>query len=222
MMFEIFLQTLPLSLAASVSVTSFLLFFAILLSPVNPVRNGLAFIVGGLLANAALTLVVLLLLGNATPASSPHRNLVHASVNFTLAATCLVFVLMSLKRNDTPRKKKKNRTSGGVLAVVVSGVFIRLLSANTVPPYIDAVKDVTRAHLPMMSSAILWTSIMVISMLPLIVIWFIFLCHQEKALTIVRPLGVFLENHRKVINNGTLILIACYMVFLGFEHLGMI
>jgi hypothetical protein len=219
---KIFLTTLPLSLAASISVTSFLLFFAILLAPANQLRNGLAFIVGGIVANAGLTVIVLFSFGHATPVGSSHHDIVHASVNFTLAAVCLVLVLLSLKKKDPSRKKNKSKMSGGIWAVVASGVLIRLLSANTVPPYIDAVKDVSGAHLPMMSSMVLCTSIMIISMLPLLVIWLVFLFNKERALAIIHPLGTFLEKHKKVINNVLLILIAFYMVFLGFHHLGKI
>jgi len=217
-MLDIFFQILPLSLAASVSVTSFLVYFAILLAPAKQLQNGLAFITGGIAANAGLTAVVWFSFGHATPASSPHHGIVHAIANFTLAAICLVLVLMSLVKKNSPRKVKKSRTSGGVPAVVFYGVLIRLLSANTVPPYIDAVKDVSGAHLPMMPSMVLCTSVNIISMLPLIVVWLIFLFNKERALAIIHPMGAFLEKHKKIINNSMLILIAIYMVFLGFDH----
>jgi hypothetical protein len=217
---EIFLTTLPLSLAASISVTSFLLFFAPLLAPENQLRNGLAFIIGGIVANVGLTLVVLFSVGHAAPASSPHHGVIHASVNFTLAAICLILVLLSLKKKGAPKKKKANKTPGGFWTFIASGLVIRLLSANTVPPYIDAVKDVSGAHLPLIPSAVLCASILIVSMLPLIVIWLIFLFNKERALTIIHPCGRFLEKHKRSISNVTLVLIACYLVFLGFDHLG--
>jgi hypothetical protein len=219
-MIQIFLTTLPLSLAASVSITSFLIFFTALLAPENQLRNGLAIIVGGIVANAGLTLVVLLSIGHA--ASSPHHHNIHAGVNFTLAAICLIVVLLSLKKKKAPRKKKESKMQGGVSAYVVSGMVIRLLSANTVPPYIDAVKDVSGAHLPIMPSTVLCALIMIISMLPLIVIWLIFLFNKEKALAIIHPLGKFLEKNKKNITNITMILIAIYLFILGFDHLGKI
>ena len=216
---EIFLTTLPLSLAASISITSFLLFFATLLAPENQLRNGLALIVGGIVANAGLTLAVLFSFGHAAPASSQHHDVIHASVNFTLAAICLILVLLSLKKKGAPTKKKKDRRPGGFGTYMMSGLVIRLLSANTVPPYIDAVKDVSGAHLPLMPSAVLCSLILIVSMLPLIVIWLIFLLNKERALAIIHPLGQFLEKHRKSISNVTLVLIACYLVCLGFDHL---
>ena len=214
---EIFLTTLPLSLAASISITSFLVFFATLLAPENQLRNGLALIVGGIVANACLTLGVLFSFGHAAPASSPHHDVIHASVNFTLAAICLMLVMLSLKKKGVPKKKKESKTPGGFGTYMMSGLVIRLLSANTVPPYIDAVKDVSGAHLPLLPSAVLCSQIMIVSMLPLIVIWLIFLLNKERALAIIHPLGKFLEKHKKSISNVTLVLIGCYLVCLGFD-----
>lgn len=221
-MIETFLTTLPLSLAASISVTSFLLFFATLLAGDNQLRNGLAFIIGGIIANAGLTFVVLFSFGHAASASSSHHVITHAVVDFILAAICLLLVMLSLKKKEKPEKKKGSKPPAGIFAYAVSGAMIRLLSANTVPPYIDAVKEVSAAHLPVMSSAILCTLIMIIAMLPLIVIWLIFLFNKDRALAIINPAGRFLAKNKKTISNITLILIAFYLAFLGFKHLGIL
>lgn len=221
-MVEIFLSTLPLSLAASVSVTSFLLFFAALLAKENQLRNGLAFIIGGVIANAVLMFAVLFSFGHAAPASSPYHNTIHAVANFILAAICLILVILSLKKKDEPKKKKEAKPPGGVFAYLVSGALMRLVSANTVPPFIDAVKDVSGGNLPVMSSIILCTLIMIVTMSPLIAIWLIFLFNKEKALALINPIGEFLDRNKKMISNITLILIAIYLVFLGFKHLGIL
>lgn len=219
---DLFLATLPLSLAASVSITSFLMFFATLLAPENQLRNGLTFIVGGFVANAGLALTILFSFGHAAPASAPQHDVIHASINFTLAATCLILIILSIVKKDEPEKKKEVKLPGGVFAYMATGALMRLVSANTVPPFIDAIKDVSRAHLAVISSAILCTLIIIVTMSPLIAIWLIFLLNKEKAIALINPIGEFLVRNKKIISNITLILIAIYLIFLGFKHLGVL
>ena len=221
-MIKIFLATLPLSLAASISVTFFLLFFAILVAKENQLRNSLAFIIGGIFAYAVLTLVILSSFNHAAPATSPHHTDIHAVADFILAAICFVLIISSLKKKNEPEKKKKIKLPGGVFAYGVCGALMRLVSANTLPPYIGAVKDVSGAHLPVMSSAILCVLIILATMLPPIVIWLMFLFNKQKALELIAPLSKFLEKNKNRITNSILVLVVLYLTYHGFKHLGML
>lgn len=220
-MFEIFKLTLPLSLAAAISVSSILGFFTIMVAKEKQLENGFAFMVGGILAYCAIIIFVLLPFSKAAPAGAPQHAEMHAVADFILAGLCFLLVIKALFKKDDAEKKKETKILGGVFAYLGMGALMRIASANTLPPFIGAVKDVLGAHLSIESSVILCSLIILISMSPMIIPWLLFLVNKEKAIDLINPAGQFLEKNKRMLNNTVLSVIAVYLVIHGFIHLGM-
>jgi len=183
-MLDLFISTLPLSLAAAISVTSILVFFTIMVGKDKQLENGLAFIVGGILAYSVILVIVLFSFGKAAPIGTPKHEEVHAIADFILAGLCALLVIKSLLKKDTAQKKKTTKVPGGALAYLGIGALMRAASANTLPPFIAAVKDVSGAHLPVESTVIMCVLIILISMFPMIIPWLLFVFNREKAIAI--------------------------------------
>ena len=216
-MFEVFLSIIPLSLAASVSPTSYLLFFNILVAKQHQLRNGMAFIIGGTLTYTSIAFVVLISIGNVT-SDNPHNEL-HAVADFSLAAISLVLLFVMLREENKTEQKNESKKSSGIFPHVFSGAMIKLVSANTLPPFIAAIKDVSVAHLSMVAIAILCTSVILITMLPLIAPYLLYLFNKKRALVLLAPADHFLGKYKNYINSIILILVALYLIYLGFTCL---
>lgn len=220
-MLQVFISTLPLSLAAAVSVSSILVFFTIMVAKEKQLENGLAFITGGVLAYTAILLIVLFSFGKAAPAGAPKHEEIHAVADFILAGLCALLVVKSFIKKDTGEKKKETKIPGGAFAYVGIGALMRAASANTLPPFIAAVKDVSGAHLSVESTAILSVLIILITMFPMIIPWLLFVLNREKAIALINPVSRFLEKNKSKISNTVLIVITIYLAMHGFKHLGM-
>ncbi len=221
-MLELFITTLPLSLAAAVSVTSILVFFTIMVAKDKQLENGLAFIVGGILAYTVILLIVLFSFSKAAPPGAPKHAEIHAIADFMLSGLCALLVIKSFIKKDATDKKKDKKVPGGAFAYLGIGALMRAASANTLPPFIAAVKDVSGAHLSVESSVVICVLIMFITMSPMIIPWLLFVFNREKAIAIINPISSFLEKNKAKISNTVLIVIAIYLATHGLKHLGMI
>lgn len=219
---NLFLTTLPLSLAAAISVTSILVFFTIMVGKDKQLENGLAFITGGIIAYAVVLLIVLFSFNKAVPAGAPKHTEIHAIADFILAGLCALLIIKSFIKKDVAEEKKDTKMPGGAFAYLGVGALMRIASANTLPPFVAAVKDVSAAHLSVESSVIMCALIMLISMFPMIIPWLLFVFNREKAIAIINPVSRFLEKNKSKISNTVLIVIAVYLAMHGFKHLGMI
>jgi len=221
-MWEIFIAALPLALAAAISVSALLVFFAILAAKEKQLENGLAFIVGGLISYAIIASLVMFSFGQAAPAGAPQHILLHAGADFVLAGLCVLLAIRAALKKDRGEKKKETRIPGGVLAYLGIGALMRAGSANTLPPFIAAIKDVSGAHLSVESSVILCALIILTSMSPMIFPWLLFLGNREKAVALINPVSRFLEKNKARISNAVLIVIAIYLAAKGFQRLGVL
>jgi len=219
-MFETFLSTLPLSIASSISVTSILLFLAILVSGKNQVRNGFAFIVGGIITASIIIFIELFSIHKANPGASPNY-VMHAVIDFVLAGICLLLLIMTFIGWNKPEqeKKKDDKKSGGVFTYVIMGALIKLVSANTLPPFIGAIKEVAAAQLASAQVVVLCAIILLISMLPVIIPYLLFLFNQQRALVIIDPASTFLKKYKNFINSIVLGLVVIYLCYHGYSHL---
>ena len=220
-MFEIYLTTLPLSLAAAISVTSILVFFTIMVAKEKQVENGLAFIVGGCISYAIIAVLVLFSFGKAATVEAPKHVGLHAMTDFILAGLCVLLVVKTLFKKDAAGKKKEHGKPGNAFVYLGFGALMRVASANTLPPFISAIKDVSGAHLSVESTVIACTLIILTSMFPMLIPWLLFLFNREKAVALINPVSRFLETNKTMISNTVLVVIAVYLVMHGLKHLGM-
>ncbi len=218
-MFEIIMMTLPLSLAAAVSVSSILVFFTIMVAKEKQVENGVYFIIGGLISYAVVAILVIFSLGKATPAGAPTHAGMHAITDFILAGLCLLLVIKALLKKEAVEKKKEAAMPGGAVAYLGIGALMRVASANTLPPFVAAIKEVSGAHLSREASITVCALVIFTSMLPMIIPLLLFVFNREKAVALITPVSSFLEKNKKIISNTVLIVIAVYLALHGFKQL---
>ena len=218
-MANLFITTLPLSLAAAVSVSSILVFFTIMVAKEKQLEHGFAFVLGGISCYAAIAAVVIFSCSAAAPPGSSHHPVLHAGGDFILAALCILLAIKEMLKKTDPGKEKKRDLPGGTIAYFGIGALMRGASANTLPPFIAAVKDVSGARLPAASSLTMYLLIILVSMVPMIIPLLIFMFNREKAVALIMPVNEFLEKNKKRISIVVLAAIALYLALHGFHHL---
>lgn len=217
-MLEIILTTLPLSIAAAVSPTSLLLLLAILMAKEGQVRNGMAYIGGGLLAYTGILVTVLFSYNSAASLSKPPHNLLHGTVDLVLALVALCILVYLLNKGKSAGPKKPAKLPQGILAYVMFGASMRVASANTIPPFISAVKAVAGAELAGAAEAVALSAVVLVTMLPLIAPFVLFLFNQEKALALLTPVGDFLTKHRIAIVCAILAVVTVQLAMHGYAR----
>ncbi len=218
-MIELLMATLPLSLAAAVSVSSILVFFAILVAKEKQIEHGFAFVLGGISCYAAIAAVVIFSCSAAAPPGSSHHPGLHAGGDFILSALCILLAIKEMLKKADAGKERNRALPGGAVAYFGIGALMRGASANTLPPFIAAVKDVSGAHLSSSSSMTLYLMIILVSMAPMIIPLLIFMFNREKAVALILPVNNFLEKNKKRISITVLVVIAFYLALHGFHHL---
>jgi VanZ family protein len=217
-MWQTFISVFPLALASAISVTSILLFLAILVAGENQARNGFAFILGGLLSLAAIAFIVVFPFTKADSGSSPNYTL-HAVFDFALAFVCVIMVIRTWLNRHKTKPEKQIKKSGGFLEYFAIGLVIGLVSANTLPPYIGAVKDISGAKLAIVGDVVLCILIILISMSTILLPYLLFIFNKEAARKIIEPVNVFLKKNKNIINNTLLIVVAVYLCYHGLIRL---
>ncbi len=217
-MWQTILSILPMAVASAISVTSILLFLAILVSGENQVKNGFAFILGGCIALTAIAFIVVFPFTKADSGSSPDYVL-HAIIDFVLAILCLVLVIRSWLHRHEVKPEKEVKNSGGFLKCLAMGLVIRVVSANTLPPFIGAIKDISGAKLTYSGDITICAIIILISMSTIILPYLLFIFNKKAARKIIDPMNVFLKKYKNIINNTLLIVVAVYLSYHGFIHL---
>jgi len=217
-MSQTFFSILPLAIASAISVTSILLFLAILVSADNQVRNGFAFITGGVIMCAIITIFVLFPFLKSS-SGTPVNYTLHAVIDFGLAAVCLLIVFITILHWNKPAKPREGAASGGFFKYLMLGALIRLVSANAVPPFIGAVKDVSMAQLSFINNIILSAAIILIAMSTIILPYLLFLFNKQRALKLIAPVSDFLKRNKNIINTVMLLLVMAYLTFHGVMHL---
>lgn len=222
-MLEALAVAIPLALAASVSPTSYLLFFAVLASKDRAVRNGLAFLAGGTLAYGAIMTVVLTVSPHARPGTAHAvHSTVHGIVDLALAAVTLAILAHVVTKAPSAGGAPQKAMPTSALAFFMYGAWLKLLSANTLPPYIAAVREISDAHLPVPQEATGYAVVLLVTMLPMGLPYVLFLFNQEKTLRVLEPVGSFLEGHKKIILATILCLVGVFLIYRGLLHLGFI
>ena len=216
---ELLAIIVPLSLAASISPTSYLLFFAILAGKENQLRNGLAFLVGGTAAYAGILAVVLATLGSPEAPAAPSHASLHGAIDFVLAAVALTLLVMILAKKGDSGPAKPKAQPAGLFAFVLSGASMKLLSANTLPPFIGAVREVAGASVSTAERATAYGVTLLVTMLPLLLPYVLFLFNRERTLALLGPAGAFLEKNKKPILATILGLVTLFLAYHGFIHL---
>ena len=219
-MLDVLLATLPLSVAAAVSATSFVIFFAILAGQSHQIRNGFAFLVGSFVANSIIALLVVFVSASPPAAHSNPHNLGHAIGDFAIALLALVILGWKFHRNRHPKAAKDSVKPSGMLAYGIYGLVLRSLSANCLPPYLAAIHYAAVAH-QLNGHEVLFSSLIInlVSLFPLISAFLLFALFRERALALLKPVSEFLDRNKDRIFYIVLAVVAAYLIAKGFGHL---
>ena len=150
--------------------------------------------------------------------ASPNYVL-HAIIDFGLVLVCVILVIRTWLNRHKVKPGKEVKKSGGFFEYLAIGLVIRLVSANTMPPYIGAVKEISGARLSFAGDILLCAVIILISMSTIILPYLLFIFNKEAAKKIIDPVNVFLKKNKNIINNTLLIVVAIYLSYHGFMYL---
>jgi hypothetical protein len=207
-----------MAVASAISVTSILLFLAILVSGENQVKNGFAFILGGFISLTAITFIVVFPFTKADSGSSPNY-ILHAVVDFILAILCLVLVIRIWLQRHKVKPEKEVKKSGGFIKFLAIGLVIRVVSVNTLPPFIGAVKDISGSKMSLTVDIAICAIIILISMSTIILPYLLFIFNKKSARKIIDPVNTFLKRNKNIINGTLLLVVGVYLAYHGFKHL---
>ena len=96
---------------------------------------------------------------------------------------------------------------------------MRIISANTLPPFIGAINEVSVAQLPGTEVVVLCMIIILITMSPIFIPYLLFLFNEQRALVVIAPVSVFLTKYKNTINSVVLILVVFYLGYHGYLDL---
>lgn len=217
-MSNVFISILPLAIASSLSVTSLPLFFAILISNEKQLKNGFAFILGGILALTIIAILIVLPL-SVIDSGVLHHDILHAILDFGLALFCMILGLITWLKKGKSKAPTDAKKHSGAVKYFVYGMVIRLLSVNTLPPYIGSIKEITGLNLSLADEIILSSLVIFISMLTIILPFVVYIFNRETAKKLLNPLSNFLLKNKKTINISLLFLVSVYLCYQGFTRL---
>jgi len=213
-MTDILFQILPLSLSAAISPTSFVLLIVIMSRNRNPVRGGLEFILGGICSLAAIGAAVILTIKGADIFSRYDGRFLFPAIDFILGTTAII-LLIKYALNKTPHKKEKKPSTGSFTECFMAGFWMRLLSSNTIPPFIGAVKAISVTKLSTGNMILLHVLNLTIALLPLIIPIALFIVSPGLAIKIFLPVKNYLEKHERAILCVILAWLAWYFISAG-------
>jgi len=223
-MLQTFLNILPLALATGISMALFMFLVMILMRKDRQAVNSLVFIIGvftALIVVGGLMVVFIKpAIHSATEATHSPKSLVHGVVDVVLGIACLLLTarnLMSKKEEKTDEKagKKETMASWGSAHFLAAGFGLRLLSLDTMPPFIGAMRDISMAHIADEEKILLLAVTSVIATLPLLIPWVMFVINPEKAISLLVPFKAFIERKKKAIVSIVLLLLALLFIHSG-------
>jgi len=181
------------------------------------IRNGFAFILGGLLTLSLIAFLIVFPLTFADSGSS-HDQIIHAIIDFGLALLCVIMALRTWFNRNKIKTEKEVKKQGGVMKYFGIGMAIRLLSANTLPPFIGAIKEVSGSGILIGEKIMLCIAVILISMSTIILSYLMFIFNKEIAERILKPVNLFLRKNKNIISISLLTLVAVYLCYHGLLH----
>ena len=139
-------------------------------------------------------------------------------MDLVLAAVALGILVYLLRKGNSAGPKKPTKMPQGIFAYIAFGASMRVASANTIPPFISAVKAVAGAELAVAAEAAALSAVVLVTMLPLIAPFVLFLFNQEKALALLTPVGDFLTKHRIAIVSVILAVVTVQLAMHGYAR----
>lgn len=207
---SIFIQILPLALAASVNPTG-LLFIMMILSGEAGLRHGARFLTGATLMLVVLGLLVVLAWDKGASEASDHRSLASGIADILLGVAVIVLLAKAIfmKKASSPRLRQGRRPW------LALGVLYMLTNFSSLIPFIAAARIIGDGSLSPWEELVLLVPLILIAMtmvtFPVAANWLA----PQKSQRVLEPLGRFMSRYGARITEGIFLVIAAYLVLHG-------
>lgn len=215
-------QILPLAIATGLSTGLFLFLVMILMKGKRQAADSLSFVAGVTLALVAVAAIMMFI-------AKPHdvtvhhpKSLSHAILDLALGATAIVLLIKTFMVRGEKKEKEKSGSrmdSWGPVQFFLAGFGMRLLSLDTMPPFISAVGKISIAHISGPEKMDLLVGSVIIGILPVLLPVLLFIISPVRAMAVLVPVKGFIERHKQVILRAILTLLGAYLAYSGIKAL---
>jgi len=219
-MLQTFINILPLALATGISIALFMFMMMILMRKDRQTANSFMFIIGVFATLILVGGLMVIFIKPAVHDLHQPKSLVHGVIDLVLAVACLLLVahkILSKKAGIAEEKagKKEIMVSWGPVHFLAAGFGLRLLSLDTMPPFIGAMRYISMAGIASGEKFLLLVITSIIATLPLLIPWIMFVINPERAISMLVPFKTFIDRRKKVIVCVILILLAALFIHTG-------
>jgi len=212
---KIFLEILPLALAATISPSGLLFVTMILSGKENPKRNAIMFLLGSITFLVVLGGFLLVTFKPAIEAASqPDKRSAYIDIAFGVLIIIFIGQGLIFGRKKKPEKKKQHKRP-----FLVMGFGFMIINTSTLIPFIAACKIISDGGLPAAEDIMLLAILIAITMMMISFPVIITILMPKKSDVVMAPVKSFMSKHGNVIAKGYFILIAFYLIFHGVRQL---
>jgi threonine/homoserine/homoserine lactone efflux protein len=216
-------KILPLALAGAISPTVLAVVLVVLSGEKDPKLRGLAFLAGTTTVVAAISLVVVFVLGAAVPESQKGSGSDLAGyIDLAFAVLLLALGAFTFSRRNHPPKKHHDASQepGARLGRFYAlGAVIMLLNFTTLAVFLPALKEIA---IEKVSEADRVVALVVVDVIVLTPAWLpvlLYMVSPSLARKVLDPLNGFLQRHRVAVGVGICLVFAAYLTYLGVKAL---
>ena len=211
---KVFLEILPLALAATFSPSGLLFVTMILSGKQNPKRHAILFLLGAIAFLIVLGIFLLVTFKPAIEAASqPDKRSGYLDIAFGILI--IIFIGQGLIFAKKKKPEKKQRKS----PFLILGFGFMIINTSTLIPYIAACKIISDGGLAAAEDLALLAILIAITMLMISFPVIITVLMPKKSDVVMVPVKSFMAKHGSVIAKGYFLLIAAYLIFHGIREI---
>lgn len=213
---KVFLEILPLALAATISPSGLLFVTLILSGKESPKRHAVLFLLGAITFLIVLGSFLLVTFKPAIDAASqPDRRSGYLDIAFGLLIIIFIGQGLVFGKKKKPEKEEKKRKR----PFLILGFGFMIINTSTLIPFIAACKIISDSDLPAAADLILLAFLILTTMLMISFPVIITVLMPKKSDVVMVPVKDFMQKHGSVIAKGYFLLIAAYLIFHGIREL---
>ncbi|MBI5871449.1 MAG: GAP family protein [Actinobacteria bacterium] len=212
---KVFLEILPLALAATISPSGLLFVTLILSGKENPKRHAILFLLGAITFLIVLGSFLLVTFKPAIEAASqPDKRSGYLDIAFGVLIIIFIGQGLIFGKKKKPDKEKKRKRP-----FLILGFGFMIINTSTLIPFIAACKIISDGGLPAAEDLILLAFLILTTMLMISFPVIITVLMPKKSDVVMVPVKNFMSKHGSVIAKSYFLLIAGYLIFHGIREL---
>lgn len=212
---KVFLEILPLALAATISPSGLLFVTMILSGKENPKRHAILFLLGAIVFLVVLGSFLLVTFKPAIEAASqPDKRSGYLDVTFGILIIIFIGQGLIFARKKKPDKEKQHKSP-----FLIMGFGFMIINTSTLIPYIAACKIISDGGLAAAEDLILLAFLIITTMLMISFPVIITVLMPKKSDIVMVLVKSFMAKHGSVIAKGYFLLIAAYLIFHGIREI---